>query len=424
MTGPFARLAAPCALLLALAPNLGRAQAIYQFVPIADTTAGSGFVDLGQSPNLNAAGVVALTGRTGATAAGVFTGTGGGSVTPVVDNAVGSPAAGFATFDTPRVNGAGAVVFRATSADGSTTAIFGNAAAGGAVASLVDNSADFLDVFSPAFNNTGQVAFSSVSFATGDPGVFRREPTGGTVNPVGSAPVDFSTLGPRTFLNPAGTVALVAARGGATSGTDVLLGNAAGAPVAAVTVGVGAAASLASIDLGFAPHLSDDGQTVTFLALRTVSGSRGIFQFTLGNAALTPLVETGDGLFSDVTEFSLAGGQFAFLGTIAPSVVDPDGTRGLFNGANPVLNRIVAEGDLLPNGAGLAAVNSLAFADGGLNASGQVAFYAGFANNTAAVFRADVVPEPGSVVLLLVAGGGATLGLAVRRHRRRRRQLA
>ncbi len=414
MTFPFLRsawLAASAVVLLA--PAIASAQAVYTFAPIANTSATGGYDDLGLAPNLNSAGLVAFTGQlANGRTSGVFTSYGGGNITTLATNASGGSFTGFTSFDTPRVNAAGTVVFRGAAADSGESGIYGNTGPGGAIATLVNNSGTFQDVFAPSLNAAGRVAFAGVSAANGQAGVFRLAPA---VTTVGAAPADFSTLGTRVAMNAAGAVAFTVSRGGSTTGTNVLAGNGTTAPASVVSVG--AVSGLASIDLGVAPHVSGDGQTVTFLGTRT-TGSRGVFQFTLGGSALTSLVETGNGLFSDVSDFSITdGGRFAFLGTITPTLADADGTRGLFNGANPVLNRIVTEGDLLMVNGTPTSVASLGFAEGGLNENGQVAFYAGFsdANNTSAIFRADtptVVPEPGSLLLLL--GGGTAVGLALR----------
>jgi hypothetical protein len=82
------------------------------------------------------------------------------------------------------------------------------------------------------------------------------------------------------------------------------------------------------------------------------------------------------------------------------------GVTGIFTGADPIADKVIAIGDTLFG----SRVTSLSFSNKGLNNSGQLAFVAGLENGISGVFRADPqppvqsVPEPSSVLGLLAVG--------------------
>jgi hypothetical protein len=84
------------------------------------------------------------------------------------------------------------------------------------------------------------------------------------------------------------------------------------------------------------------------------------------------------------------------------------GGSGIFTGADPITDKVIALGDTLFG----ATVVSLDFSTKGLNNSGQLAFLATFEDGTSGIFRANPesisepksVPEPASGLGLLLGG--------------------
>lgn len=136
---------------------------------------------------------------------------------------------------------------------------------------------------------------------------------------------------------------------------------------------------------------------------------------------LTTLADT-NGLFKDLTKSDVAlnqKGQVAFLADL------DNGTTAIFDGPDPVANKVISVGDKLGN----STVQALFISHDGLNDLGQIAFDAtlvdGNGNVTEQIFLANPngnptpVPEPSSIPLM----GIAILGMAGYRWRRRK-QLA
>jgi hypothetical protein len=151
-----------------------------------------------------------------------------------------------------------------------------------------------------------------------------------------------------------------------------------------------------------------------FVATREDTGERGIFR--LAGGALTTLVDSTGG-FQDFQNFALAsdGSLLAF------SAVTDDNRVGIFNGSDPLLNKVIASGDFLPAAGSLRQVESVSLGEAGLNDAGQIAFYAAFSDSVfptdpgfAAIYRATVIPEPGVTALLLVASAALLLPLRKR----------
>ena len=91
-----------------------------------------------------------------------------------------------------------------------------------------------------------------------------------------------------------------------------------------------------------------------------------------------------------------------------------DSEYGIFTGPDLLADKVIATGDPL---AGSTVTDVFSFRNG-LNDSGQVAFYAQLDDGRSGIFRADPVPEPGSLTMLCAF---VALGLAGYSRRRRNR---
>lgn len=388
----------PISLLLCAAP--GASAQLYTFELIATTQ--SSFIDLGLFPSINASGTVAFRAES-AGGSGIFTGS-GGALAVVADS---SNFADFGIAD-PKINAAGAVAFFANQVGGGSGIFVNTAGVIGTVADTSDNfsAGNVFEAFgSPSINNSGAVVFTAAA-ENGELGVFIG-PAGGTptrVSPVSAG--NFSALSGEAFVSGNGSVAVVAT----TTGGDTQVVTA--LPSAEFAAAVATSSPVFSAIDPVSPFLTSDGLSTVFLGTREDTGARGIFRIT--GSMVTTLVDSSGG-FQDFSEFALAadGGLLAF------SAVTDSGRAGIFNGIDPVLNKVVATGDLIPAGAGLRQVDSLSFGEAGLNDAGQLTFYATFTDSLAqpgfaAVYRAAPIPEPGSTALM--AGGGL---LMIARRRRR-----
>ena len=122
--------------------------------------------------------------------------------------------------------------------------------------------------------------------------------------------------------------------------------------------------------------------------------------FTSNGTSLTTIADTS-GLFQSLGNPAINNsGTVAFLGQL------DTGVTGIFTGADPIADKVIAIGDTLFG----SRVTFLSFSNKGLNNSGQLAFVAGLENGISGVFRADPqppvqsVPEPSSVLGLLAVG--------------------
>lgn len=124
--------------------------------------------------------------------------------------------------------------------------------------------------------------------------------------------------------------------------------------------------------------------------------------FTSNGGSSTTIADTSGSFKSFGNPAINNAGTVAFFGTL------DTGGSGIFTGADPITNKVIALGDSLFG----SKVVSLDFSTKGLNNSGQLAFLATFEDGTSGIFRANPesmsepksVPEPASGLGLLLVG--------------------
>jgi hypothetical protein len=100
-----------------------------------------------------------------------------------------------------------------------------------------------------------------------------------------------------------------------------------------------------------------------------------------------------------------------------PSSASPY-AAGIYTGADPVADKVIAPGDMLDG----VTVGSVVFTRNGLNNRGQIAFRAALTDNRVGIWVATPVPEP-STCVLMATGTGSVLIVALRRRGRKRSKL-
>jgi hypothetical protein len=157
----------------------------------------------------------------------------------------------------------------------------------------------------------------------------------------------------------------------------------------------------------FSPASINDSGTVAFGMRRLdqfdnlISLQNDII-FTNNGGSSTTIADTSGSFKSFGNPAINNAGTVAFFGTL------DTGGSGIFTGADPITNKVIALGDSLFG----SKVVSLDFSTKGLNNSGQLAFLATFEDGTSGIFRANPesisepksVPEPASSLGLLLVG--------------------
>lgn len=379
-----ARLVLGLTLLTGLVSSLP-AQRVYTFEVIADTR--GQFKDLGLFPSINAAGAVSFRGDS-ANQPGLFVRGEGAPITI----ANGSRFADFGVSD-PKINDAGTVAFFANLPNGGS-GIFTDA---GAATKKIANTSDlfapgetFARFGTPSINSSGAMVFTAASKAR-ELAVFTAT-AGGALTQLPFAKGNFRSLSAESDINADGDVAVV---GGMANGATQVLKSDPPAPLMSVAGTMNSGFS--EID-SISPALTADGLSVFFIGRRSDSGARGIYRVTRG--AAFPVATTADG-FTDFGDFAVS----ADGASIAFTAVTPDGRSGIFSGNNPVTDKVVAAGDVMPLGGNPRTVDSVSLGEAGLSASGQIAFYATFTDNPA---TSD--PNFAAIFRATPAGGGGTTG--------------
>lgn len=336
----------------------------------------------------------------------------------------------------PAINNDGTVTFSADLGAGGSGIYIGS---GGDTSQIADTNGQFSSFLTPAIADTGIVAFKA-ALDEGGVGIYTGE------NPV---PIANSTI-PAALgdlaINSKGNVASSQILDG---GIRAVLSNNDGINT---TIADTSDTSAYSRFEGIA--INNPG-TVAFTAERRDRG-RGIYAVTSGNTItiadtngdfdflFNPAINNagtvafkgvlknlaGEGIYiSDgqtLTKIADNSSVFDFFenpainnqGTVAFKGVLRGGGLGIYTGANPETDKVIALGDSLFG----STVTDLYFSNRGLNDKNQFAFYAKLADGRDGVFRADSdyqepttsVPEPGLALGLLTVGA---LGTVLRRKR-------
>ncbi len=343
-------------LLPALLLTVATPSEAYTFTKIADTTNGFTFA-ADRLPAINAAGTVAFRGAR-AGQEGIFTGTGGSSVT-----AVAGAGTAFSAFGLPAIAADGTVAFPAFLTAGGEGVFSG---AGGAT--TIATSAADLATFGGlcGIGAGGLVAFQATRDDASQ-GIFTGAGAALTavVDTLGGT---FAALG-LPAVNGAASVAFHAML--AAGGEGVFTAQAGGAPAPVAQTG----ALFEAFDA--LPTLNDAG-TVAFHAALT-AGGEGVFTAAPGATPVT-VAATADGAFSAFGTVAIdASGAVAFLATLA------GGGTGVFTGPDATRQKVIAVGDAL----GGSTVTALELGRDALNDTGQIAFYAELASGVAGIYRAN-----------------------------------
>lgn len=134
--------------------------------------------------------------------------------------------------------------------------------------------------------------------------------------------------------------------------------------------------------------LSDNGSVTFSAALK--SGGSGIFSATTGGVSTLIPASANFTSFSAISVNN--GGQFAFQAALP-------GGAGIYTGASPAQNKVIATGDALDG----KTVSALTFGVEGLNDRGQISFHTAFTDGSEAIYLASPPLLSGNVAL---EGGG------------------
>jgi hypothetical protein len=326
------------------------------FINVADTA--NGFTGMSYF-TLNNAGtaVFSATSSTGANAnhTGIFSGN-GGAITTVADSTTSSKP--YYSGGTPRISDAGSSVFTGTGVGGTQQITVQKNGAYTAVAT--NNGGTFEYLYDAAINSSGQVAFITDDYSTGNNnGAFiYRANAGGS--PVKIARAFTSTS---VAINDAGVIAFEAA-----------VGNGNGFPPTGIA--------------------TTDGVTTTFISQlgQFLPGTNILINSYAANGQGTPINNAG---------LVALQGSDSTLANYGIYVGDGANTQTIVRVGQSLFGKTVKD-----FGLGRDAIND----------NGQVAFSVVFTDNTSAVVLTSgvsPVPEPGTAALLSLGG---LAGLALRRR--------
>ena len=164
----------------------------------------------------------------------------------------------------------------------------------------------------------------------------------------------------------------------------------------------------------YVPAVNNGGVVAAFSDTRKLYVGDGLAMHTVFDCSQFYALGAGDSTNVGSIDINDVGG-LAFQAVTR----DESGgfSRGIYNGPDPVGDKVVAAGDTL-FGKNL---TSVSFARGGLNNAGQIAFVGSFSDGTRGVIVASPVPEPSSACLAVAAIAAVIL---LRRRRRSNRSTA
>ncbi len=333
----------------------------------------------------------------------------------------------------PAINDSGTVAFQA--ANGRGEGIF--TSSGGSFTTIADTvNSSFGMIFSPSINNSGTVAFQAGlkggTLNGVGPGVGIYTGSGGSLTTISFDTNAGGILVSRPSINDSGTVAFVDNKSGVTY------------------TGNGGPRTFIANTAGGSPFINNQG-TVSFVlpgaslvtrnreVTTTIADTRNSFSSLFGNgspvnnngivAFEADLKSGGEGIFTgngkSVT--TIADTSDSFSGFSTPAIND-EGTvafeaglkgsgGGIFTGSDPIADKVIANGDSLFG-------STVTFVDitnpQSLNNLGQIAFVAALADGTRSIYVATPVPEPSTITGSGLALAG--LGLFKRRQQKLRKK--
>jgi len=350
----------------------------YTFTRIADN---SGPISTLANPALNAGGDVVFRASLDAGGQVIYRGN-GGSLTPIADNTPASPYLGFGD---PVINASGTVAFNAGRKAGGQGIFTVNGPTTGTVALTTGAGGPFTSFGSSslAINTAGLVSFrGDKSGALG----IHAGTAGGTAFPIAESTGPYSNFAGFTNVNDAGGAGVFTGAGGAVT-----------------TIADSSGTFNTSMN---GPSINAGG--VAAFAAGLDAGGSGVFT---GSGGAVSTVATSAGPFQTFDTVAGNGPSINAAGTIIFRALPDSGPEGFYDGTDPALNKVIALGDPLDG----STVTSLAALSGRINDSGQFVFFASLNDGRSAIFRADQIPEPAS---LLLAASGMTLLLRRRRSSR------
>jgi len=385
--------AAVCAFALS-----SSASAQTAFVPVVDTT-NTTYERFGTAPALSNTGQLVFYAERGTTYNGAFsTSVSGGAITTIAD----SDGAFSQLGGLYSVNAAGAVAFTGTK-DAGGTGIFKWSTATG-ITDVSQPAATFLSFGGPPqMNADGTVAF----FATRAPaapivrGVFTGDGTSSATT-VADNSATYSVFGEGPSINADGTVVFFATKP-ATADAGLYRGAAAGGATTAIIENNSSPLHNFAGD----PSVNATGR-VAFRAVTDAGSLPGLFTVNLDGTGLTTLATTA-GPFSQF-ESPVINAR----GTIAFRAFLDSGGHGIFTGADPNTDKVIATGDSLFG----SSVLGLGFYRG-LNDFDQLAFWYVLADGRSGVAVANLSPVPEPTVVVLIGAAALVLARAGRRRYQR-----
>jgi hypothetical protein len=349
----------------------------YTFAPIADTSPGSLYSGLEMRPAINDLGGAAFVANLKSGGAGIFTLNPDGSQGPTI--AVTGDLISTFTLS-PFMNDAGTVSFGAKLKDGSTAIFTGRGQELTRIADTEPGSAfTSLPTPAPRIQSDGTITFHG-TLSSGALGLFAAN--GGVVNTLYVTGGQFSAFlgGPASQVN-GHTLAFRATLADGTNGE--FTGD--GGPVTTV-------ATSGPVYSSFVGGEINDAGTLAISANLTGGGQAVV---VAQGGSLTRFVDTM-GAYRQFFAGQLSinnGGHIVFEADLAA------GGRGIFQGPDPVADKILATGDEL-FGSTVVDFPTNPLSPRGLNNAGQIGFSVRLADGRTVLVRADPVPETVESVVL------------------------